>query len=106
MPCPAEPFINSFSWTEFMVDCNLQKEASLEESAVLSRRLSRRWKLLQVLGAAVIALAGLIDWPHCSDPTVPATPTVLLMLGIIVFVSGLYAESTHGRSHYKMMRRR
>lgn len=95
MPCPTEPFINSLSWTEFMLDRNLQKDASLDESAVLSRRLSRRWKLLQVLGAALIGLAGLIDWPHFSDPTVPATPILLLMLGIIVFVSGLYAESTH-----------
>jgi uncharacterized membrane protein HdeD (DUF308 family) len=68
---------------------NPQKDVSLEEeSAVVSRRLSRRWKLLQILGGALIALAGVIDWLHFSDPTVPATFGFFLMLGIIVFVSG------------------
>jgi lipid-A-disaccharide synthase-like uncharacterized protein len=65
-----------------------QHEASSEESAIISRRLSRRWKLLQVLGTALIALTGLIDWLHISDPTVPATPMFFLTLGIIVFTSG------------------
>jgi hypothetical protein len=68
---------------------NPQKNVSLdEESAAVSRRLSRRWKLLQILGAALIALAGVSDWLHFSDPTVPATPWFFLTLGIIVFVSG------------------
>lgn len=72
---------------------NPQKDASSEEEpAVLSRRLSRRWKLLLVLGGALIALAGLIDWPHFSDPTVPATPLFLLTLGIIVFIAGFVMQ--------------
>jgi len=72
-----------------MLTRNPQKEASSEEEhAMVSRRLSRRWKLLQLLGAALIALAGLIDRPHFSDPTVPATPLFLLTLGIIAFIVG------------------
>ena len=66
-----------------------QKDAlSEEEPAAVSRRLSRRWKLLQVLGATLIALAGLIEWLNVSEPTVPATPEFLLTLGIIVFIAG------------------
>jgi drug/metabolite transporter (DMT)-like permease len=69
---------------------NPQKDVSLEEErAVVSRRLSRRWKLLQILGAALIALAGVIDWLHFSDPTVPDAPMLFLMAGIMVFITGL-----------------
>jgi hypothetical protein len=72
---------------------NPQKDVSLEEErAVVSRRLSRRWTLLQILGAALIALAGVIGWLHFSDPTVPATPMFFLTLGIIVFVSGFVMQ--------------
>jgi hypothetical protein len=84
-----------------MLTRNPQKEESSEEErVVVSRRLSRRWKLLQVLGAALIALAGLIDWPHFSDPTVPATPLFLLTLGIIVFIAGfvMHRGGTAGHS--------
>jgi hypothetical protein len=76
-----------------------QKEASLEEQrAVVSRRLSRRWKLLQILGAALIALAGAIDWLHFSDPTVPDAPMLFLMVGIMVFITGfvMHRSSTAG----------
>lgn len=72
---------------------NPQKEASLEEEpAVVSRRLSRRWKLLQILGAALIALAGMIDWLHFSDPTVPDAPMLFLVVGIMVFITGFVMQ--------------
>ncbi len=72
-----------------MLTRNLQKEATSEEElAVVSRRLSRRWKLLQILGAVLIVLAGLFDWLHVSDPVVPATPLLFLLVGILVFVTG------------------
>jgi lipid-A-disaccharide synthase-like uncharacterized protein len=72
---------------------NPQKEASLEEEpAVVSRRLSRRWKLLQILGAALIALAGMIDWLHFSDPTVPDAPMLFLVVGIMVFITGFLMQ--------------
>jgi hypothetical protein len=79
---------------------NPQKDVSLEEeAAVVSRRLSRRWKLLQILGTALIALAGVIDWLHVSDPTVPATPRFFLTLGIIVFVSGFVMQRSGTTGH-------
>jgi hypothetical protein len=79
---------------------NPQKEASPEEKpAEVSRRLSRRWKLLQILGAALIALAGVTDWLHFSDPAVPATSGFFLMLGIIVFVSGFVMQRGGATGH-------
>jgi hypothetical protein len=83
-----------------MLTCNPQKELSSDEERVMgSRRLSRRWKLLQVLGAVLIALAGVIDWLHFSDPTVPATPLFFLTLGIIVFVSGFVMQKGGTTGH-------
>jgi hypothetical protein len=83
-----------------MLTRNPQKEASSEEEpAMVSRRLSQRWKLLQVLGAALIALAGLIDWPHYSAPTVPATPLFLLTLGMIVFIVGFVMQRSGTAGH-------
>jgi len=76
-----------------MLTRNPQKEASSEEDpAVVSRRLSRRWKLLQILGAALIALAGVMDWRHFSDPTVPDAAMVFLVVGIMVFITGFVMQ--------------
>ena len=76
-----------------MLTRNRQKDASSEEeSAVVSRRLSRRWKLLQILGAALIALAGVIDALYFSDPTVPDAPMLFLMTGIMVFITGFVMQ--------------
>jgi hypothetical protein len=63
-------------------------ESSEEEDVVVSRRLSRRWKLLLALGATLIVLAGLIDRSSVSERSEPAPPLFLLMLGIIVFIAG------------------
>jgi hypothetical protein len=59
------------------------------EAEMVSRRLSRRRKLLQLLGAVLIALAGVAEIFHISEPTLRATPLFFLTLGIIVLVSGL-----------------
>jgi hypothetical protein len=63
-----------------------------KEPDSVSRRLSLRRMLLQVLGAALIALAGVIDWLNGSDPAVSATPLFFLTLGIIVFVTGFVMQ--------------
>jgi len=70
-----------------------QEDALSEEKiAVVSRRLSRRWKLLQLLGATMIMLAVLIGLLNGSEPTVPVTLKFLLTLGIIVFLSGVVMQ--------------
>lgn len=48
-----------------------------------------RWKLLVVLGAALIALAMLVDWPPPSESSLPETRSFLLFLGAIVGMAGL-----------------
>ena len=58
----------------------------------MPRRLSFRWKVLQVVGVALIALAVFIDWPAPSNPGVPQTSSFLLVLGIVVLGAGLIAE--------------
>jgi len=69
------------------------KTESFDEQAVgISRRLSLRWMVLQGVGAALIALSVLIEWPLPSDPSLPATQSLLLVLGLLVFVAGLFAE--------------
>lgn len=66
-------------------------EAPSDDSAVVARRLSRRWTVLQVVAAALIALAGSSDRLHVSDPTVPA-PLFFLTLGILVFIPGFVMQ--------------
>lgn len=74
-----------------------QKQQSSEGyGATLSRRLSLRWKLLRIVGAALIALSLLIEWPVPSDPLLPETQSFLSVLGVIVFVAGLLADSGKG----------
>lgn len=48
-----------------------------------------RWKLLVVLGAVLIALAMLVDWPPPSESSLPETRSFLLFLGAIVGMAGL-----------------
>ena len=67
-------------------------ESSDEQAAMISRRWSLRWKVLQGVGAALIALSVMVEWPLPSDPSVPATQSLLLVLGLLVFVAGLFAK--------------
>ena len=71
-------------------------ESSDEQAAMISRRLSLRWKVLQGVGAALIALSMMVEWPLPSDPSFPATQSLLLVLGLLVFVAGLFAERCKG----------
>jgi len=76
-----------------MLICSPQEAALSEvEIAEVSRRWSRRWKLLQVLGVAMIALAGLIGYLNGSEAAVPAMLKLLLALGIIIFVAGFVMQ--------------
>jgi len=71
-------------------------ETADEQVLTISRGLSLRWKVLQGVGAALIALSVMIEWPLPSDPSVPATQSFLLVLGLLVFVVGLFAERCRG----------
>ena len=71
-------------------------ESSDEQAAMISRRLSLRWKVLQGVGAALIALSVMVEWPLPSDPSFPTTQSLLLVLGLLVLVASLFAERCRG----------
>ena len=75
-----------------MSERDYKAESAGDRDVPVSRRLSFRWKVLQGLGAVLVALAVMIYWPTASDPTLPSTRSFLLMLGACVFVAGLLAE--------------
>lgn len=67
-------------------------QPSDKKAVAMPRRLSFRWKVLQVVGVALIALAVFFDWPAPSNPSIPQTSSFLLVLGIVVLGAGLIAE--------------
>lgn len=67
-----------------------------KKTAAMPRRLSFRWKVLQVVGAALIAVAVFIDWPAPFNPSLPQTSSFLLLIGVLVGVAGFIAERVAG----------
>jgi hypothetical protein len=55
------------------------------------RRISIRWKVLQALGAVLIALGLFIDWPAPVEATLPDTSSFLVILGGLLGAAGLFA---------------
>jgi len=55
----------------------------------MSRRLSWRRNLLQVVGVTLIVMAGLPSGLQVSEPTLHATPAFFLTVGVLVLMSGL-----------------
>ena len=53
------------------------------------RGMALRWKLLVGLGAVLLALAFLVEWPPPSDPSLPQTKAFLVFLGAVVGIAGL-----------------
>jgi hypothetical protein len=41
----------------------------------------------------------MIEWPVPSDPALPATQSYLLVLGVLVFVTGLFGDRFRGLTH-------
>lgn len=51
--------------------------------------MALRWKMLVGLGATLIALGLMVDWPPKTDPSLPETQSFLLFLGGVIGVAGL-----------------
>lgn len=66
--------------------------SSDDQAASISRRLSLRCRLLQGVGAVLIALSIFIEWPTPADTSLPQTSSFLLALGVLVLLAGLIAE--------------
>ncbi|MDH4085155.1 MAG: LPXTG cell wall anchor domain-containing protein [Nitrospira sp.] len=65
------------------------REKQTEEVHETDRKISLRWKVLQVLGAILIGLGLLIDWPAPSETNLPDTSSFLVIVGALVGVAGL-----------------
>ncbi|UVT16325.1 MAG: hypothetical protein H8K04_01800 [Nitrospira sp.] len=68
---------------------------SEEGSQQTFRRISIRWKVLQALGAILIALGLFIDWAPPQEATLPDTSSFLIILGGLLGAAGLLAAFRH-----------
>jgi hypothetical protein len=66
-----------------------------EESQEMSRRISFRWKVLQALGAGLIVLGLVVEWPPSQDARLPDTSSFLVVLGTLIGAVGLLAAFRH-----------
>lgn len=55
------------------------------------RRISIRWKVLQALGAVLIAMGLFVDWPPPTEPNLPDTSSFLIILGGLLGAAGFVA---------------
>ncbi|NJN69746.1 MAG: LPXTG cell wall anchor domain-containing protein [Nitrospira sp.] len=64
-------------------------EKQTEEAHDTERKVSLRWKVLQVLGGILIGLGLLIDWPPQPEASLPDTSSFLIIVGALVTTVGL-----------------
>lgn len=62
-----------------------------EGSQETFRRISIRWKVLQALGAVLIALGLFVDWPPPQEAGLPDTSSFLIIVGGLLGAGGLLA---------------
>ncbi|MDF0665073.1 MAG: hypothetical protein P0119_03250 [Nitrospira sp.] len=55
------------------------------------RRTSIRWKVMQALGAVLIAMGLFVDWPPPQEAGLPDTASFLIILGGLLGAAGLLA---------------
>ena len=61
----------------------------------LNQRLSIRWKVIQAVGALLIALGLFLEWPPAQDTNVPDTSSFLMILGALLVAVGLLVTWRH-----------
>ncbi|HEX5545334.1 MAG TPA: hypothetical protein VFX10_07535 [Nitrospira sp.] len=62
-----------------------------EGSTETDQRISVRWKVLQALGAVLIALGLFVDWPPPQEAGLPDTSSFLIILGGLLGAVGFFA---------------
>lgn len=60
-----------------------------EEDHDIERKISIRWKVLQVLGAILMALGFFIDWPPSQEANLLDTASFFLIIGALIMSAGL-----------------
>ena len=63
-------------------------EKQKEEAHNRQRKISLRWKVLQVLGAILIALGLLVDWSPPQGANLPDTASFFVILGVLIMATG------------------
>ena len=59
------------------------------------RGISIRWKVLQSLGAVLIAMGLFVDWPPQTEPNLPDTSSFLIILGGLLGAAGFFVAFRH-----------
>lgn len=62
-----------------------------EEAGETARRIAIRWKVMQALGAVLIAMGLFVDWPPPQEASLPDTSSFLIILGGLLGAAGLLA---------------
>ena len=62
-----------------------------ERSTETDQRISVRWKVLQALGAVLIALGLFVDWPPPQEASLPDTSSFMIILGGLLGAVGFFA---------------
>ncbi len=65
------------------------REKQREEVHETDRKISLRWKVLQVFGGILIGLGLLIDWSAPQETNLPDTSSFLVIVGAVVMAAGL-----------------
>lgn len=63
-------------------------EKQREEAHDTERKISLRWKVLQVLGAILMTLGLFIDWPPPQEANLPDTASFFVIVGLLVMSAG------------------
>ena len=61
-----------------------------------ARRISIRWKVLQALGATLIAMGLFLDWPPPQEASLPDTSSFLVIVGGLLGAAGFLAALRRG----------
>ncbi len=64
-------------------------EQDREQAHSTERKISLRWKVLQVLGSILITLGLFIDWSPSQDADLPDTASFFLIIGALIMSAGL-----------------
>lgn len=64
-------------------------EKQSQDAHETDRRITIRWKVMLALGAVLIALGLLVDWPSPQETGVPNTSSFLIVLGGLLGAVGL-----------------
>jgi hypothetical protein len=62
-----------------------------ERSTETARRISIRWKVVQLLGGVLVAMGLLLDWPPPQEANLPDTSSFLIIVGGLLGAVGLLA---------------